>query len=74
MSPYQKSIVKNSTADSSDAIARVVYHDFTRWRARVLMIKRVRRYCNRITAGQINYYAEIAPCTVYQLYGSTTCG
>ena len=45
--------------------------DFTRWRARVLMIKGFADILIAdITAGQINhYFAEIAPRTVYPLYG-----
>ena len=33
---HTHTIVKDSTTYSSDAIACVVYHDFTRWRAHVL--------------------------------------
>ena len=67
-----ESIVKDYTTYSSDAIARVVYHDFKCWRARVLWL--MSRFADiviaDITAGQINhYFAEIVPCTVYPLYG-----
>ena len=47
--------------------------DFTRrWRALVLMIKGFADIVIvDITAGQINhYFTEIAPCTVYPLYGN----
>ena len=33
---HTHTIVKDSTTYSSDTITRVVYHDFTRWRAHVL--------------------------------------
>ena len=32
---HTHTIVKDSTTYSSDTITRVVYHDFTRWRAHV---------------------------------------
>ena len=63
-----KHTVKDSTSNRSDAIARVTYKC---WRARVLMIKGFADIViAHITAGQINhYFAEIAPRTVYPLYG-----
>ena len=71
-----EAIIKESTSNSSDTrIARVVHHArFYKALASTMIKGLADVVIADITAGQINhYFAEIAPRTVYRLYGFIPC-